>query len=294
MTAPAVEPLGKIAALSGGRSALAVAVALLLVAVSDASAQETAKSGQSEGESRIVITIVYDNNGRDERLRTAWGFACVVEGLSETILFDTGAGGQLLLDNMGKSGFKPGQIDHVVLSHIHGDHTGGLEGFLRANSDVTVFLPRIFPSALKERVRSLGAKVVETEGPQAVCDGATTTGVLRRAVSEQALCVRTPKGPVVITGCAHPGVANLLHAAKEHSGSPINEVLGGFHMGSASDRQIDAVIKELRQAGIQQVAPCHCSGDRARDRTKKAFGEGDLPSGVGARLVFDRQEEDQR
>ncbi len=77
-----------------------------------------------------MITIVYDNNLPDKRLQTAWGFACVIEGLAETILFDTGGNGKLLLSNMAAAGFNPEQIDSIVLSHIHADHTGGLHAFL--------------------------------------------------------------------------------------------------------------------------------------------------------------------
>ena len=241
-----------------------------------------------------MITVVYDNNAFDERLRTAWGFACVVQGLPETILFDTGGGGELLLANMAKAGFKPGQISRVVLSHIHGDHTGGLEAFLRANSQVKVFLPRVFPSDFKEGVRRSGAQVVETEGPHEVCEGAWTTGVLSEGIPEQGLRVTTPSGPVVITGCAHPGVVRMVNAAKRHAGSPVYTVLGGFHMGGASAREIEAVIQGLRKAGIEQVAPCHCSGDRTRELMRKGFGKGYLPSGVGARLVFGSQEPEEK
>ena len=269
---------------------LAIAGAFVFLATGCVEAQETPRRGKPKGGPRIVVTIVYDNNAFDERLRTAWGFACVVQGLPQTILFDTGGRGELLLANMAKMGFKPDQISSIVLSHIHGDHTGGLAAFLRANSQVEVFLPRVFPSRFKEDVRRSGAQVVETEGPRQVCEGAWTTGVLPRGVAEQGLYVKTAEGPVVITGCAHPGVVRLVEAAKQHSGSPVHAVLGGFHMGGASAREIEAVIQGLRAAGVRQVAPCHCSGDRTRELMKKAFGKGYLSAGVGARLVFGGQE----
>ena len=239
----------------------------------------------------IVITVVYDNSSCDERLETAWGFACVIEGLAETILFDTGGKGELLLANMTKAGFQPDEIRCVVLSHIHGDHTGGLAEFLKANNKVKVFMPKAFPGDFRQKVAESGAQVVETEGPSPVCDGAWTTGVLthgskERELHEQGLYLKTPAGLVLVTGCAHPGIVSLAEAASRHADVPVHAVLGGFHLGGASDDQIDTVIQGLRKLGVQQAAPSHCSGDKARKQMQEAFGDGYLPSGVGARLVF--------
>ncbi len=100
--------------------------------------------------SSLRAIVVYDNNPYDERLKTDWGFSCFVVGLEKSILFDTGADGQTLLSNMEKLGIQPEQIDVVVLSHIHRDHTGGLEELLARNSRIEVWLPHFFPSDFKE------------------------------------------------------------------------------------------------------------------------------------------------
>jgi 7,8-dihydropterin-6-yl-methyl-4-(beta-D-ribofuranosyl)aminobenzene 5'-phosphate synthase len=239
----------------------------------------------------VVITIVYDNYSCDDRLETHWGFACVVEGLGETILFDTGAKGELLLSNMAKAGFQPDQIGCVVLSHFHGDHTGGLADFLKANNRVKVFMPKAFPDEFRQQAAASGARVVETEGPARVCAGAWTTGVLthtlgERELHEQGLYLSTPAGLVVITGCAHPDIVRLSAAAKRHGERPVYTVLGGFHLGRASDERLDTVIRGLRKLGVRQAAPSHCSGDKTRKLMQEAFGDAYLPSGAGARHVF--------
>ena len=236
--------------------------------------------------SDITVSIMHDNYPFDERLTPAWGFACVIEGLSEAILFDTGGDGELLLSNMAKLGFKPERIDAVVLSHVHGDHTGGLDAFLRANSRVRLFMPEAFPSPFKQEVRQSGAAAVETSDPCKVCEGAWTTGVLGSGIREQGLYLRTPQGLIVITGCAHPGIVHLAKAAKRHADAPVHAVMGGFHMGSASAREVASVIEGLKKLGVQRVAPSHCSGDETRSLMKEAFPDGYLHAGVGSRLVF--------
>jgi len=251
-------------------------------------ADSRAKAGDepSDMKNDIMFTIVYDNYRFDKRLETAWGFSCVVQGLSETVLFDTGGNGRILLSNMAKCNISPDEIDAVVLSHIHGDHTGGLKAFLKANSNVRVFMPKTFPLPFKERVRKCGAVVVETERPCEVCEHAWTTGVLGRGIKEQGLSITTEEGLLVVTGCAHPGIVSIAEAAKEHARSDVHAVLGGFHMAGASRKEISNVIQGLRRLGVEQVGPCHCSGKETRQFMKNALGDGYLQAGVGARFTF--------
>ena len=235
----------------------------------------------------IVVQIVFDNYSFDKRLKTSWGFACVVTGLEKTILFDTGGDGPILLANMRACGIAPKQIDAVVLSHIHYDHTGGLGAFLDAHPRVTVYLPKVFPEGFKHKVRGAGATVVETDQPRQVCKGAWTTGVLDGGIPEQGLYLKGGKGLVVITGCAHPGIVDIVKAAKVHAGARPDTVMGGFHMGGASERRIRQVIERFKKMGVARVAPTHCSGDETRRQMKEAFGEGYLPAGAGARFAFE-------
>lgn len=238
------------------------------------------------------MTVVYDNNPDKQGLATDWGFACVVRGLEKTILFDTGAKGELLLRNMKKLDVTPGEIDAVVLSHIHGDHVGGLDEFLERNSDVTVVLPAAFPTRFKLRVRRAGAKIVQTLAPHEVCPGARTTRVLGGGIREQGLCVQTPEGPLVITGCAHPGVVAITKAAVLDRKQPVRAVLGGFHMRHAPRREIAGVIRALAKLGVRKAGPCHCSGDETRAMMKKAFGGGYLSVGVGSEIRFAESEDE--
>jgi len=233
----------------------------------------------------LTLTIVYDNNDYDSCLETKWGFSCFIEGLERTILFDTGGDSATLLRNMKKLGIEPAKIGAVVLSHIHGDHVGGLRGFLEENRGVVVYLPRSFPESFKDGVRSTGAAVDEVSDPGEILDGVYTTGELGSGIREQSLVIKTGKGLVIITGCAHPGVVRIIRSARQLAAEDrIYLVVGGFHLAGASTSRIESIIEEFRHLCVQRVAPCHCSGEDTRRLFRLEYGDDYVHSGVGKRL----------
>jgi metal-dependent hydrolase (beta-lactamase superfamily II) len=156
----------------------------------------------------IELTIVSDNLAVDDRLATAWGYACVVRGLSRPILFDTGPDGTKLLANMEKLSLDPGALDVLFLSHAHADHIGGVVPFLRAAPPSDVYLLESFPSALKDAFAAEGATVHEVAGRDRIMEHAYSLGQLGMEIPEQALVIDDADGLIVVTGCAHPAIAH--------------------------------------------------------------------------------------
>jgi 7,8-dihydropterin-6-yl-methyl-4-(beta-D-ribofuranosyl)aminobenzene 5'-phosphate synthase len=231
------------------------------------------------------LVIVYDNNPLDGRLRTAWGFSCLIRLATKTILFDTGGDSRTLLHNMRQLEIDPAEVDIVVLSHIHGDHVGGLCGFLEQNHAVTVCLPQSFPDTFKDEVKSLGAKVEEVIEATELSSGVYTTGELGNGIKEQALIVTTSRGMVIITGCAHPGVVNIIGVARDIiPDDKVYLVIGGFHLAGAPSAQIESIIQQFYQLSVENVAPCHCSGDETRRLFEESYEEAYIESGVGKRI----------
>lgn len=229
----------------------------------------------------VSLTVVFDNHDFDPRLRTSWGFAAWLEHGDQTVLFDTGGDGVLLLGNMAALCLDPQTVDIVVLSHNHGDHTGGLSAVLATNPRVKVYVPRAFPASLKEQVRATGAAIVEVGDPVEILPGLWSTGQMGAGLVEQALVARTEGGLIVVTGCAHPGVDKMVARAQNVGGDGVVLVVGGFHLGGASRRRIESIISEFQRLGVQKVAPCHCTGDTAREMFRQAYGESFFASGVG-------------
>lgn len=228
----------------------------------------------------ITFTVVYDNNSYDPQLRTSWGFACWVETDEVTVLFDTGGDGPTLMGNLDRLGLAPEQIDAVVLSHAHGDHTGGLGSILNVGARPTVYIPASFSESFRNDVRAHAPVVMVTEA-ETIAPGIHTTGEIQGPIPEQALVVQTHKGLVVVTGCAHPGVVDIVRRAKGLVGGQVALVMGGFHLSGASSHEIETIIDELRHLDVRRVAPCHCTGDQAREAFVDAFRHDAVLAGVG-------------
>ena len=228
----------------------------------------------------MTITVVYDNNPYDPRLQTAWGFGCLVEIGEKTILFDTGGDGVTLLRNVVTLEIEPTSIDTIVLSHVHADHTGGLTSLFAMGVRPTVYVPRSFPSDFKSRVWAY-AELVEVQQVANIANGIYSTGEMGTGIVEQALVLSMTKGLAVVTGCAHPGISEIVRRAKEIGGDKICLVLGGFHLDGANEERIKEIITDFQRLGVRKVAPCHCTGNRAIALFREAYGEGFIQNGVG-------------
>ncbi len=232
----------------------------------------------------LNLKIVYDNNPYNKELETRWGFSCFIEGAEKTIVFDVGGEGSVLLKNMEKLEIDPKAVDVIVLSHIHYDHIGGLSDFLKKNPNVTVYMPKSLPQKVKDKVKKVGAKLVEVKKPTKICKDVYSTGELGGWIKEQSLIIKTTKGAVVITGCAHPGIVNIVKKAKEMVKTDVYLVLGGFHLCWMNGWQIKGIVNGIKKEKVEKVAPCHCSGDLARKLFKKTYQENFISVGVGKRI----------
>jgi len=232
----------------------------------------------------LEMAIAYDNNPYDKNLRTDWGFSCFISGLSKTLLFDTGKDSQILLSNTEKMEIDPISVEAIILSHEHKDHTGGLCAFLKEKPGIEVWVPYFFNSSFKEKLKKDGGCVVEVNGFRNICKGAYTTGVIQGWIKEQSLVLESPRGLVLMTGCAHPRIVNIIDRVRVLMDQDIHLAMGGFHLAGFPGREIRQIIAHFREAGVRKVGPCHCSGDEARKLFEMEYGRDFVQVGVGRRI----------
>jgi len=195
----------------------------------------------------MKVAIIYDNEAAREGLEADWGFSCLVEAYGKKILFDTGADGSILLGNMEKLDIDPKVVEEVFISHSHWDHMGGLYDFLRINK-VRVYIPwscQKPPGALE---------VIKVKEPIKIYENIFSTGGLQNI--EQSLVVKTEKGLMIIVGCSHPGIKNILEAASDFGKPAI--LIGGLHGFSEFD-----LVEDL-----ELICPTHCTQFKSEIRSR--------------------------
>jgi len=205
----------------------------------------------------MKTTIIYDNTAFKENLRADWGFSCLVEARdTPMILFDTGGNGKILLSNMEKLEIDPLSIEEIFISHLHFDHTGGLNEFLKINKNIKkIYLPS-----------SMGFKnEVVLKEPQRIHENVFSTGELEGI--EQSLGIITEKGIVLIVGCSHPYMGNILNTAKQFG--KLYAVIGGMHGFSEFE-----LFRDLKL-----ICPTHCTQHKAE--LKKLYPQKYIEGGTG-------------
>ena len=211
----------------------------------------------------MKITIVFDNCPDKRGLRTGWGFSSLIEvENAPPLLFDTGADGDSLLDNMKQLHIDPKQIGAIVISHAHGDHTGGLSSILERNEDAEIYVPASTVTRLP------GRKVIMVSQPIQILESVFSTGELKGI--EQSLAIKTGKGVLVVAGCSHPGVGTILDAACRYG--KVYGIIGGLH-GFHDFDLLD---------GLSLICPCHCT--QYKKELRRLFPGQYISCGAGLEL----------
>jgi 7,8-dihydropterin-6-yl-methyl-4-(beta-D-ribofuranosyl)aminobenzene 5'-phosphate synthase len=257
-----------------------------------------------------------------------WGFAALVEVDGYRLLFDSGARPETVLRNAEELKVDLTSVTDVLLSHHHGDHTGGLlklrdsvrgrnpNALSRAHVAPGMFLSRRRPDrgdAEANRMPSVrttyeggNGRMVEHPRAEAIAPGVWVTGPVTRRHPERnfgkGVTVLTPTGPVedtipedmslviegkdglvVLTGCGHAGIGNIVAQAREMvPGAPVKAVLGGLHLYDADEKTLAWTADRLREAGVQRLLGAHCTGLEAVYRLRALLGLDRRSAVVGA------------
>ena len=264
-------------------------------------------------------TILYDAFGNSEILKKDWGFSALLEYGGKKILFDTGNNSKILAANAKELHVDLKDLDFVVISHRHGDHTSGLSHLLQVNPQVRIYAPAepfgvfgsTIPKGFYRSVDTLPKDMRYFDGgePEAIPTGtpwpegnfvfvdakvevapgifiiptvSNVTGTLE--LRELSLALNTPRGLFMVVGCSHPGVEEILRAASAVS-SHVHMLLGGLHLVKTPDAEIERLAYALRDKWkIDRIAPGHCTGEPGFAKLKQIFGDSYLYAGLGARV----------
>lgn len=234
----------------------------------------------------VAVRVIYDNYVHTPGMTADWGYSILIEGTDKTVLFDTGTRPGVFESNFSKMELDASEIDAIVLSHEHRDHTGGISAFAKMKTGIPVIMPHAFQKSFKQSMTGLGLKPLMVREPAAICNHLYTSGVFDFPLAEQALVLDTKEGLVVMTGCSHPGIIKMLKDIRSSFNKNVYMVFGGFHLMNKSDDEMDAIIAEMKSLGVVKCGATHCTGDRQIDIIRDKFGDGFVELGVGNTLVI--------
>lgn len=274
----------------------------------------------------ITVTCITENTAtRGSAFWGEHGLSYLIESADGRVLFDTGQTSAVLLHNMALAGVSPRDVDALVLSHAHNDHTGGLPAVLAQKPGLPLYaspdIGRPRYSRHEERYQPIGMPLSAEElarfaelrlsaEPQEVLPGVWTTGeIVERPEIEgrsanhvvpdgdgwrpdpyqddMSMVLETDEGLALVLGCCHAGLLNTLAHVVRHFGREPFLVVGGTHLATADDAQLQHILETLKaMSGLRRIMPSHCSGERPYVALAAAFGERVQPCPAGTVLRF--------
>ena len=230
----------------------------------------------------IKITNIYDDYVFDERLEKDHGISCLIEGLEKTILFDTGQHPEIFKRNIEKLGIDISKVDMVFLSHYHDDHSGGFPHIAKTRNDLPVYITDSFFDEFIENNpdydRSL---IIPVKKGLEIFSGTYSTGEAGSKKKEHSLLFKTEQGLVIVTGCAHQGLIEMIESVKSKFSENIFLVVGGFHLCNMKEPEFKTIINKVKELKIKYIAPSHCTGKEAIKYFKEIFQETFIQTGAG-------------
>ncbi|MGM0568404.1 MAG: MBL fold metallo-hydrolase [Elusimicrobiota bacterium] len=238
----------------------------------------------------MKTVILYDNKRYLKGWESGWGFsALIINDSNQRLLFDTGDNSKKLLKNIAKAGIEPQSIDVLTFSHKDWDHKDGAEGFLKINKKAHVYIPRGFDEEFKKMVKKSGHPyTLSGYSKMELIQNVYTTPLysMPGGPEEQALVIYKKEALILITGCAHPGILNMVRKVKAIFNMDVDTIAGGFHLKDFSEYKVRNLIEDLKKEGVKKFAPCHCTGDRQIAVFEKKGEENFIQVGSGREIIF--------
>jgi len=253
----------------------------------------------------MKLTILNDNEAGNN-YEAEYGLSFLVED-EKKILFDAGPS-DVFLRNAKKLGVNLDDIDFIVLSHGHWDHGNGLkfiknkklichpECFIkryRKNDDSYIGLPFTLEQAknnfdliLSKKPYKISENIVFLgEIPRKNDFEAKKTAFYKEnneedfVTDDSAIAIKSNKGLIIIAGCSHAGICNIIEYAKKVTGSKkVHAVIGGFHLRK-TDEVTDKTIEYFRKEKIERIYPSHCVHPLVLEKFSEKLNAGRIKSG---------------
>ncbi|OOP72103.1 MBL fold metallo-hydrolase [Clostridium beijerinckii] len=259
-----------------------------------------------------ITTLIENNPDKNNILCSEHGLSLYIEINEKKILFDTGQSGEFI-KNAEKLKIDLNDLNYVVLSHGHYDHSGGFRKLVN-NTNKTFKLivgngffyekyKLIEGEQYKFNGNSFDEEFISQNNISLKCINQDIFNITEDVIifsnferknnfeilnkkfyikknceyvlddfsDEIVLGVKHEKGLVVILGCSHVGIVNILESLTQRSGIPIYAIVGGSHLIEADELRLNNTINYLKEKNISIFRLSHCTGDRAVGKLESEF-----------------------
>lgn len=249
-----------------------------------------------------ITTLIENEVGHNKELKNEFGLSLFIEDEDISLIFDTGKSGDFIF-NAQKLQIPLNNIKHVVLSHSHFDHTGGIRKLVDTfNNKFTLHISKTFFEE-KHRItgviheflgnnfnekyildKGININYIDTDefklsknitlftNFKSLNNFETPTRYYFRKIydnyildsmeDELVLGIDTSKGLLIVCGCSHIGIANIVENIKCRTQKKIYGIIGGLHLSKASDERIEKVLKYFDECNIEFFGVSHCTGEK--------------------------------
>lgn len=297
-------------------AALATFVGATLLLPLIVTGRNTQRASAQESGSNWLLEL-FDHRGADigEGI-PMWGYSAFIRYNDHTILFDGGTSAKILEHNARTYGADLREVDFAMVSHSHGDHTAGIDYLLEVNPSVRLYVPRDgsfgYPTEEGKEYRPgyryqtdgmvfVGEKTEIEEGVHLIHTTSPYTGSFSRYppnedeprlfnLPELSLALETESGDIVlISGCSHSGIEEIVKEAMRTTGADVELVTGGFHLGPYSVEYVTELARVMKdELGVRRAAATHCTSDEAIEIFREVYGEDFVDVGLGTRIPLPR------
>ena len=239
----------------------------------------------------VKITVLNDNRCSNNNLECEHGLSLLIENDNKKVLFDTGQT-DIYLKNASILGISLDDVETIILSHGDYDHGNGLKYF---NKKVNLICHPDFTEnriskrtgkfdGLNESLDEIKSRfnLITTKEPYYVTENIIYLGEIERLndfekgnnlpmidgdgktynhLDDSGIVIKTDKGIIVISGCAHSGICNTIEYAKKITDcNNVLAAIGGFHLKEIDD-QTKKTIKYMKDNNIKHILAAHCTSD---------------------------------
>lgn len=274
-----------------------------------------------------IVTLIENKPGDREELYTEYGLSMYIEVDGKNILFDTGQSGDFI-DNARDLGVNLKDLDYIIISHGHYDHSGGFIRLIKEiNPNIKLYLGdgffnkkynlneygeydyvgnvfeedflrenKIPTEYIKEDMKNITENLLVFTNFNRNEDFENTNqnmyleedGEYKKDqfTDEISLGVKTDKGLVVLVGCSHVGIVNILNTITDRTDMKICALIGGTHLVNEDDEKINRIIDSFREKEIKLIGTCHCTGKQGEAMIIQQLSDRFVKNNTGDILII--------